>query len=129
MWYNPIITALLRSRLHFLVSHLFLLITFTGRRTGRRYTTPVQYRRTGSELRFVTARSRRWWRNLRGGAPVIVRLRGQDLTGVADPVPAEGAALAEAIQAVYAPYVTAAQAAKLAADGVVIRIQLAGPPA
>jgi hypothetical protein len=34
---------LLRSPLHGIVGRSFMLITFTGRKSGRAYTTPVQY--------------------------------------------------------------------------------------
>lgn len=125
MWYNPLITFLLRSPLHPFVSGLYLLITFTGQKTGRTYTTPVQYQQSGSTLKFVTRRSRAWWRNLRGGAAVALRLRGQERHGVAEVLPAEGAALAAEIQQVYAPYMNATMAAKLAPDSVVIQITLA----
>src|SRR5262249_17743027 len=40
---NPVIRALLRSPVHGLMSKSLMLITFTGRKSGRRYTTPVRY--------------------------------------------------------------------------------------
>lgn len=126
MWYNPIITFLLRSPLHFFVSGMFLLISFTGKKSGQTYTTPVQYKQAGQTLKFVTNRHRVWWKNLRGGAPVTVRLRGRNFSGVASEIPAEGAALAAEIQSVYAPYMKAEMAARLAPDSVVIQIELAG---
>lgn len=125
MWYNPIITALLRSPIHGVVSGMYLLITFTGKRTGQTYTTPVQYKQFGQTLKFVTRRSRRWWKNLRDGAAVKVRLRGHDRPGVANEVPAsDDDALAAEILAVYSPLVSPAMAARLAPDSVVIKIDL-----
>ena len=38
---NPVIKALLRSPLHRLVSKNFMLLTVTGRKTGRAHTFPV----------------------------------------------------------------------------------------
>lgn len=126
MWYNPIITALLRSPLHGVVSGMYLLVTFTGRKSGRTYTTPVQYKQFGRTLKFVTRRSRAWWKNLRGGAAVTVRLRGQDLRGTADEVPAaDQAALTAEILSVYAPLVSPEMADRLAPESVVVRINLA----
>lgn len=126
MWYNPIITALLRSPIHGVVSGMYMLVTFTGKKTGRTYTTPVQYRQLGRTLKFVMRRNRAWWKNLRGGAAVTVRLRGQDLAGVADEVPtADDDATAAEVLAVYAPMLSAETAARLAPDSVVIKIQLA----
>lgn len=126
MWYNPIITALLRSPFHGLVSGLYLLVTFTGQKSGRTYTTPVQYKQFGRRLKFVTRRSRTWWKNLRAGTAVTVRLRGQDRRGTAAEAPAaDDAAMAAEILAVYAPMVSPALAAKLAPESVVIQIDLA----
>ena len=54
------------------------LITFTGRKTGRSYATPVSYARDGSTVVVLTRVGRRWWRNLTGDAPVEIRLAGHD---------------------------------------------------
>lgn len=78
---NLPVTALLRSPLHGLLSRSVMLLTFTGRRSGRRYTTPVEYIREGETLYLYSSRERVWWRNLRGGAPVTVRLRGRERRG------------------------------------------------
>ena len=53
------------------------LVTLTGRRTGRRYTVPVSYRRTGNHLEITVGwpERKRWWRNLTGaGAPVEIEI-------------------------------------------------------
>jgi deazaflavin-dependent oxidoreductase (nitroreductase family) len=84
MWYNGIIKGLLRSPLHRLMSGSTLLITFTGQKSGKVYTTPVNYVQTGQDLLVTSVRGRTWWRNLRGGAPVVVRLQGQDRDAVAE---------------------------------------------
>jgi deazaflavin-dependent oxidoreductase (nitroreductase family) len=81
--YNPLMKWLLRSPLHGVISGLYLLITFTGRKSGRTYRTPVEYCREGDAVFFLTAPERVWWRNLKGGAPVTIRVRGRDLDGVA----------------------------------------------
>ena len=83
---NPVVTALLRSPLHGLLSDSLLSITFTGRKSGREYTTPVGYEQRDGTL-FVTSQTDRvWWKNLRGGATVTVRLRGVEYRGHADVV-------------------------------------------
>ncbi len=71
-----------------------MLITFTGRKSGKVYTTPVGYVRNGDSLTFYTKRRRIWWRNLRGGAPVTVRVKGQDLEGVGETIEDEKAVAA-----------------------------------
>jgi deazaflavin-dependent oxidoreductase (nitroreductase family) len=78
---NPFMSFILRSPLHGLLSKNMLLITVTGRKSGRRFTTPVGYVRDGADLLIVSALDRTWWKNLRGGAPVIVRLQGRDVPG------------------------------------------------
>jgi len=82
---NPMMTWLLNSPLHFFVSKYYMLITFTGRKSGTVYTTPVQYKRTdGRELFIITNRNYVWWKNLQGGADVMVRIKGEDLLACAD---------------------------------------------
>ncbi len=77
---NPSMSALLRSPLHRLFSGNILLLTFSGRKTGRRYTTPLSYAREGDRLYCFTDAP--WSRNLRGGAPVSVTLRRKAFPGV-----------------------------------------------
>lgn len=76
---NPVLAWVLRSPLHAPLSRVLMLLTFTGRRSGRPYTTPVGYHVDGAHLLVFTHSP--WWRNLRGGAPVELRLRGRDVPG------------------------------------------------
>ena len=55
-----------------------MLITFTGRRSGKVFTTPVRYMETDGTVRCFTSAENQWWRNLRGGADVILRINGVD---------------------------------------------------
>jgi hypothetical protein len=41
---NPVVIPLLKSPLHGLMSADVMLVTLTGRRSGRTYTRPVSYR-------------------------------------------------------------------------------------
>jgi len=75
---------LLRSPLHKIASKNTLLITFTGCKSGRRYTTPVNYVLDGNVIFITSLRSRSWWRNLQKGVPVSVRLKGQDMETYGD---------------------------------------------
>ncbi|MFC4550601.1 MULTISPECIES: nitroreductase/quinone reductase family protein [Halorussus] len=86
---NPVMERLLRSPLHGLVSDSVALITFTGRKTGAEYTTPVGY--LEEDGRVVVFTHSDWWKNLRGGRPVRLRIRGEEREGVAEPTndPAE----------------------------------------
>lgn len=84
--YNPIMRSILRSPLHGLISKNTMLISFTGRKSGKVYTTPVNYVRDGDNFTVFSLRNRIWWRNLRGGAPVTVRVRGQNLKAFGESV-------------------------------------------
>jgi hypothetical protein len=75
---NPVMRFLLRSPLHLFWSGSLMLITFTGRKSGRRFTTPVRYVRDGQTIRCFTSAENQWWRNLRGGSDVILRTEGRD---------------------------------------------------
>ncbi len=78
---NQLLTAILRSPLHGFASSGTLLITVTGRKSGKTYTVPVNYSRQGNVVSIISRRNRTWWRNLRGGAPVTLRLQGRDVQG------------------------------------------------
>ena len=59
-----------------------MIITYTGRKSGKTYSTPVNYVRDGDMLWAVSFRQRTWWRNLHD-SPVTLRVQGKDVTGVA----------------------------------------------
>ena len=81
---NPLIVAILRSPLHGLMSTGLLLLTVTGRRTGRRYTIPVGYQRDGDRYVILVSKARRknWWRNYTDPAPVELLVKGEELHGM-----------------------------------------------
>lgn len=78
MWFNPFMTWFLRSPLHPLLSKNTLLVTYTGRKSGKTYIIPVNYNRQDGMLVTVSFRQRTWWRNLRGSAPVTLLLQGRE---------------------------------------------------
>ncbi|MGH7789056.1 MAG: nitroreductase/quinone reductase family protein [Candidatus Binatia bacterium] len=75
---RPAIAWLLSSPLHAVLSRDVLLLAYRGRTSGRRYELPLNYVEHGGRLYLCTHDSR-WWRNLRGGAPVELHLRGRRL--------------------------------------------------
>jgi len=79
--YNPVVAAVLRSPLHGVMSDSVMLLTYRGRKSGKVFTTPISYVRDGGDILAVASRDHAWWRNLRGGALVRVRLRGRELRG------------------------------------------------
>jgi hypothetical protein len=78
---NVFIGGILRSPFHAMLSKNTLLLSFTGRTSGKRYTTPVNYAPVGDEFLVFSRKDRTWWRNLRVGAPVVFRLQGRTITG------------------------------------------------
>ena len=94
---NKTMQFILRSPLHSMVSKTVLLITFTGRKSGKTYTTPVDYSQDGDQVTIFTHAS--WWKNLRSGAPVTLRLRGREFQGVAEPVAEDKQAVAAGLSA------------------------------
>lgn len=77
--YNPIVILLLHSPLHGLMDKSMILITLTGRKSGKKYTVPVSYVRDGDTLFMISQKEHTWWRNLRGGAEVTLYLQGHPL--------------------------------------------------
>ncbi|MGM1059934.1 hypothetical protein [Saccharothrix sp. Mg75] len=66
------------------VSRYITVVTYTGRRSGRTFSTPVAYRRAGDTvaIRVVMPDAKTWWRNFTGdGGPLSLRLGGADRAG------------------------------------------------
>lgn len=82
---NDFMSWVLRSPLHGMLSNGMLLITVTGSRMGKKYTTPVEYFREAENLWVMTSRNRTWWKNLRGGAQVSLLLKRKPVTAIAEP--------------------------------------------
>jgi hypothetical protein len=76
---NPAIAGLLRSPLHGVVSRNLLLMTYVGAKSGATRTLPLSYVEVAGRP-YLCTRSSRWWRNLRNGVPVELRLRGRRVT-------------------------------------------------
>jgi len=93
---NGVMKLILRSPLHGVASKSILLICFTGRKSGKTYTAPISYSTQGEYIVLVT--NGNWWKNLRGGAAVNVRLRGQDRNGFAEAIAEDLAAITEGVQ-------------------------------
>lgn len=67
-----------------LVSRRLTVITYTGRRSGKTFSTPVGYRRRGSivTIGVQLPEAKTWWRNFLGdGGPISVQLDGADHSG------------------------------------------------
>ena len=60
-----------------------MLISYTGRKTGRAYRVPVSYARESQHV-LLTPGGGQWKLNVVGGQPVGVRLRGRDVSARAE---------------------------------------------
>ena len=73
----PVLGSLLRRSM--------VVIRYCGRRSGRWFETPVNYRRSGDEvlIRVGAPDSKNWWRNFTGGggAITLVDFDGADRSG------------------------------------------------
>ncbi|OBI39792.1 nitroreductase/quinone reductase family protein [Mycobacterium colombiense] len=83
--FNAPIAALANSR-HFgrLINRNITMLTYTGRRSGRTYSIPVAYRRSGDDI-VVSVNmpdAKTWWRNfLDAGGPLTLRLDETERAG------------------------------------------------
>lgn len=68
------------------VSGRMALISYTGRRSGKTFTTPVAYQRKGAEVTIAVATPdhKSWWRNFQGdGARMQLKLKTGNHVGQA----------------------------------------------
>jgi hypothetical protein len=85
--------GILRSPLHALLSRNSLLITFKGRRSGKQFTTPVNYALVDDLIYVTSMKDRTWWRNLCGGAQVTLCLQGKKVSGRGEVIEDAGSSL------------------------------------
>jgi deazaflavin-dependent oxidoreductase (nitroreductase family) len=79
---NDFVTFLLRTPLRVFLGNT-MLITVTGCRTGKQYSTPVGFYKDGEDLWVLTNRDRTWWRNVIAGAEVSLLLQGKTVRALA----------------------------------------------
>ncbi|GAA3437127.1 hypothetical protein [Kutzneria kofuensis] len=83
--FNGVVDRLRSSRLLGpLVGRYLTVVSYTGRRSGRTFRTPVGYRRTGDvvSIQVMLADTKNWWRNFTGdGGPLTLDLPGDPVTG------------------------------------------------
>lgn len=141
---KPLVAAILRSPFHPLLSFGLLLISFEGRRTGRRYSFPVGYQQSGASITVLASRARRknWWRNFREPGPVEVLVRGKRLVGEGRALRGDSEEFRDAVEATFRRLprlagqfgiayergrrLSAEQWQVVAREGAVVKIELAG---
>jgi hypothetical protein len=72
---------LLNSPFHGLISGSILLIIYTGRRSGKEFSAPLNYVRDGNTLWLTSVRDRTWWHNFREEWPIRVLLQRVEIEG------------------------------------------------
>jgi deazaflavin-dependent oxidoreductase (nitroreductase family) len=79
---NQIMAFLLRSPLSGPLGNQLVLLTFTGRKSGKPYTTPLGYIRRGDTVVLFTDHA--WYKNLLEHPSVTLHLQGKQLQGNAE---------------------------------------------
>jgi hypothetical protein len=83
--FNAPVAAMATSRrFGGLVNRNITMLSYTGRRSGRSFSTPVAYRRTGNEITINAnlPQTKTWWRNFLGdGGPITLQLNGAERAG------------------------------------------------
>lgn len=146
---NPTVVRLLGSRLHFVLSGGTLVLTVTGRKSGRPYDLPLNWVPSGDGalVCFTGKGWSGWWRNIDSeGTPVSVTLRGDRLRAKARPI-ADPEAVERGLRLFLArfpsnakPFGVSLGGGKLPEEGdlaraarddgtVMVRVELAGPAA
>ena len=71
---------ILRSPLHFLVSHSVLVLYVTGAKTGKKYFIPVSFfEHSKGLLTCVTDKPNIWWRNLTSIDEIKILFKGKEI--------------------------------------------------
>jgi len=83
---NAVMRTLLQSPLHMLLSANTLVLKVRGVKSGRVYAFPVNFVEENGRILISSMQERTWWKNLQGGAPVNVVLRGHEIPAFAEAV-------------------------------------------
>lgn len=82
--FNPLVAAVLRSRFHGLLSGALCVVSWSGRRSGRRFSIPTGYQRDGDDVVVMLTRPevKSWWKNFRSPWPADLLLAGRERTAM-----------------------------------------------
>ncbi len=75
---NPAINRLLRSPWHRLLSKRIMIVSYRGRKSGKRYNTPISYYRNGDKVYCFT--NGVWRYNFNSDSAATLRIAGKDLS-------------------------------------------------
>jgi deazaflavin-dependent oxidoreductase (nitroreductase family) len=76
---NPFVRFVLNSPLHSMLSGRLILITYTGKKSGKKHSLPVQYAESHDELIVIAGyhQHKKWWRNLLQQQTINICYRGK----------------------------------------------------
>ncbi len=86
---NPLVSALLRSRFHGVASGALLVVSWSGRKTGGRFSIPTGYQRDGEDVVVMLSKpgEKSWWKNFRSPWPADLLIAGREQTAMGTLVP------------------------------------------
>ena len=86
---NGLVLALLRSPLHGLASKALLILSWSGRKSGRRFSIPLGYQEDEDALIVVISKrdEKTWWRNFQTPWPADLVVRGTRRSALGEIVP------------------------------------------
>lgn len=87
---NPLVERLLRSRLHGLASRALLVVSWSGKKSGKRFSIPTGYQRDGEDVVVLLSKPgvKTWWKNFRSPWPADLLIAGRERTAMGTLVPA-----------------------------------------
>ncbi len=114
---NDVLIALLRSPLHGVMSKRLIVLSFTGRKSGKRFTIPVGYKQDGDTITCFTHGT--WWKNFQDQTPVTLHLKGRVLNGLGVAVNDDKQAIADGLTEMFREQPDTAKfyEVKMSADG------------
>jgi len=79
-----IVRMILQSPFHKLIGEKTALIEFTSRQSGRVACQPIRYLRKDTIIQALCGKGKKWWKNIKDGAPVKLVLDGKKYQGWAE---------------------------------------------
>ena len=76
---NPIVRLILKSPIHFLISHQILLFRVIGRRSKKIFEIPASFAHINDSLVCVTLRENIWWKNFKNIETQEIYFKGKKI--------------------------------------------------
>ena len=81
---NRLVVSLLRSRLHGVASRGLMVVSWSGRNSGRHFSIPVGYQQDGDIIMVLLSKpaEKNWWKNFRSPWPAELLIQGRSRTAM-----------------------------------------------